>query len=145
MYRLLAILMALSQRFNVSTDCEVGLQWYVGDLGITFSDTGASFYMGDAHNNLSAWFPYDEILLKQDSSPNHFYVKLGKNSSAGIMLDKRSPRDTEGADFHSIDDIIDNFVYGSVRDEIEKELGFDALRVLAQQELNRIDRQMEGQ
>lgn len=53
MYRLLATLMALSQRFIVTTDYEVGLQWNVGDHGITISDAGASFYMGDAHNNLS--------------------------------------------------------------------------------------------
>ena len=143
--QLLARLMALSQRFKVTTDFEIGISWRVGDIHISFGTSDVTFSMYTGNDHLCVTVPEENLLLDfvGDGNPNVFQIRsLDKSFYVNAQLERLTYVDTQSDDFKSIDDIIDRFSSGAVYDELMADdcFDFNALKVLANMDLKSIDK-----
>ncbi len=147
--RLLARLIALSQRFDVTTDSYIGTDWAMGDLRFSIARDYIIISKGSYENGISVKFTYDEILMKDcdvAKSSYSFYMKLGDFSSLHVFLKKLDPSVMQSEDFKTVDYIFDNFADSDVLEELSKDndYEFDMLKAMVDMDLKQIDRQLQS-
>lgn len=146
-HQLLGRLLALSQRFNVTTEHETGIEWKLGDLSIEIRPDSVLFRKGSSTNNLSVIVPNEIIQVKDGLALGHpasFHLKFGDFNYVNVQLERLSPEQMQSDEFKTIDDILENFTYGDVFDDLNQDegMGFDMIKVLANQDLKLIDKHL---